>query len=163
MSSDEWITDDGIDYYPLPEQEFNTSYIFDNEGLTMYAVGMDDPVGSITWRERASAGGDTYVPSNMRLEVGNDKEIVFGFKGDAEADAIRVSRINGFLQIFAGNAEGVVDTISTKSIDFVGSDEQKTGAKIVSTDDGELVVVFWYGGQRRNVNLGGVLVDLLGG
>ena len=164
MSSDEWVTDDGIDYYPLPEQEFNTSYTFDDEGLTMYADGMDDPVGSITWREQTLTGGDTYEPSNMRLEVGSDKEIVFGFKGDTEDDSIRLSKANGFPQIFADNTEVFVDTISTKAIDFIGSDGQKTGARIVSNDYGELIVTYRYDdGQLYNTNLGSALMNITRG
>ena len=162
MSSDEWTTDDGLNYYPLPEQKFNTSYVFDEEGLSMYADGMDNPVGSITWREEASAGGDTYVPSNMRLEVGSDREIVLGFKGDPEVDSFRFTKLNGYPEIIAENTEVFVDTISTKSIDFIGSDGQKTGANITSTDEGELVIVFLHNGERRNLNLGGFLMEIMG-
>ena len=161
MSSDEWITDDGIEYYPLPEQEFNTTYIFDDEGLSMYADEMDNPVGSITWREEASAGGDTYVPSNMRLEVGSDREIVLGFKGDPEVDSFRFTKLNGYPEIIAENTSVFVDAISAKSINFVGSGGQYTGASITSSDDGELMIVFLHNGEIRNLNLGGFLMEVM--
>lgn len=161
MSSDEWITDDGINYYPLPEQEFNTSYAFDDEGLRMYADGMDDPVGSITWREEASTGGDTYVPSNMRLEVETDKEIVLGFKGDLEVDSFRFTKLNGYPQIISNNAELFVDSVLTKSINFIGSDGQMTGANITSSDDGALMIVFWNEGREHTLNLGGFLMEVI--
>lgn len=161
MSSDEWITDDGIEYYPLPEQEFNTTYVFDDEGLRMYADGMDDPVGSITWREISSTGGDTYVPSNMRLEVETDNEIVLGFKGDPAVDSFRFTKLNGYPQLISDNAEVYVDAISAKSINFVGSDGQHTGASITSSDDGELMIVFLHNGERRNLDLGGFLMEIM--
>lgn len=164
MSADEWITDDGIHYYHRPEVYFETTYSFDEEGMNMYAEGVEDPIGSITWGELETTGGDTYVPSNMRLEVNPEKEIILGFKGSTGKNAVRLSMASGFPQVFAEDVEGYVDTISAKSIDFLDETGQKTGARIVSNEYGELVAMYRHeNGRIVNANLGAALTDWAGG
>lgn len=143
MSSDEWITDDGTNYYHRPEVDFSSSYAFDDDGLTMYADGMDDPVGSIQWRELQRTGGDTYIPASMRLEVGTDKEIIFGFTNGS--NGLRVSNVNGKPQAIADNAQ--ISTVFTNRIQLSGPNTWR-GTTIEGTDSGDIKFTFSVGGME---------------
>lgn len=157
-------TEDGINYEIRTFEAPEIAHSFSDEGMIMLESSTQNILGSITWQEQQSGGGDTYIPANIQIQTSFDKEVQINFKEtNVISEPIRFTYVNDQPQIIVGDSGGILtaNKVENNEIEFFDSRGQPTGAGIVGSDGGSIVFYFMNNGEQVNLDIKGILEAVL--